>query len=34
MVILHGFIKKTAKTPPKELALVRARPQEMKHAAR
>jgi phage-related protein len=33
MVILHGFIKKPAKTPAKELALARARQQEVKHAA-
>jgi phage-related protein len=32
IVILHGFIKKTAKTPPKELSLARTRLQEVKHA--
>ena len=34
IVILHGFIKKSTKTPPKELQLARARLQEVKHATR
>ena len=33
IVIIHGFIKKSAKTPAKQLALARARLQEVKHAA-
>jgi len=29
MVLLHGFIKKTQKTPPSELNLARARKKEL-----
>lgn len=29
MVLLHGFIKKTQQTPPKDLALARARKREI-----
>lgn len=31
IVILHGFIKKTQKTPPKELKIARKRLKEMQH---
>lgn len=31
IVMLHAFIKKTQKTPPKELALARKRLKELKH---
>jgi len=30
MVLLHGFMKKTQKTPDKEVALARARQKELK----
>jgi phage-related protein len=30
-VILHGFIKKTQETPPKEFKLARKRLQEVQH---
>lgn len=33
IVILHGFIKKSAKTPAREIFLARVRLQEVKHAA-
>lgn len=29
LVLLHGFVKKTQKTPPAELALARRRKQEI-----
>jgi hypothetical protein len=32
IVMLHQFVKKTDKTPPKELALARKRMKEWKHA--
>lgn len=32
IVFLHGFIKKTEKTPTKELAIARKRLQEINHA--
>jgi len=31
IVILHGFIKKTPQTPPKELKLARKRLKEVRH---
>ena len=31
IVVLHGFIKKTAKTPAKELRLARIRLKEIRH---
>jgi phage-related protein len=31
IVILHGFIKKTQQTPPRELKIARKRLQEVKH---
>ncbi len=31
VVILHGFIKKSQKTPPKELRIARRRMHEVKH---
>jgi len=34
IVILHSFIKKTDKTPPRELNIARARLQEVKNATR
>ena len=33
IVIIHGFIKKSAKTPAREIFLARVRLQEVKHAA-
>lgn len=33
IVILHGFIKKSARTPAREIFLARVRLQEVKHAA-
>lgn len=32
VVMLHSFVKKTQKTPPRELAVARARMKEIKHA--
>lgn len=32
IIMLHSFIKKTQKTPPREIKLAEARMKEMKHA--
>ena len=32
VVMLHSFVKKTQKTPPRELAVARTRMKEIKHA--
>ena len=31
IVMLHGFVKKNMRTPPKELALAKLRMKEVKH---
>ena len=31
IVMLHGFVKKSMRTPPKELALAKLRMKEVKH---
>ncbi len=31
IVMLHGFVKKSMRTPPKELALAQLRMKEVKH---
>lgn len=31
IVILHGFIKKTEQTPPREIEIARSRMREVKH---